>query len=199
VSALDRAEDDFGEPIIKRLDREWSARRSDARLELLVTMGEAGLPVALGLLVDGTIIRGTIGHPRRFADAGSRAIERAVEAFYASWDPDTKRTAVEALRQNEDSSDERRRRQREILDRYFETNEDFSIDDVALKDIADVTQAIVPGANLTFEQATLQQPGQSPIHVGTMQVARSAIGSWWMLDEEEGARANYVSREDAGA
>jgi hypothetical protein len=122
-----------------------------------------------------------------------------VEAFYASWDPDTKRTAVEALRQNEDSSDERRRRQREILDRYFETNEDFSIDDVALKDIADVTQAIVPGANLTFEQATLQQPGQSPIHVGTMQVARSAIGSWWMLDEEEGARANYVSREDAGA
>jgi hypothetical protein len=197
VSPLDPSEGVPIEAILKRLDREWFARRSDARLELLVTMGEAGLPVALGLLVNGAIIRGTVGHPRRFAEAGSRAIERAMEAFYATWDTGAKRTAIEALRRNEDSRDERRQRQQQVVDHYYEANASFNVDDVALEDIADVTQAIVPGANLTFEQATLQQPGQPLIHVGTMQVSREAIDSWWMLDEEEGAQPNYVSREDA--
>jgi hypothetical protein len=182
--------------IEKRFDRDWYSRTDDERLNLLALLGASGLPVAIGIIVDGHIVRGAIGNDRAFVTAADEAIDRAARSLYPDWPEKTFETVVGALGRQEESLRERRAEAQATLERYHEgKGGPISVDDVDLPDVPNVSRAASKAATLTFTQATIQAPGQPVVAVATMQVRRTAITAWWFLDEEEGTQVNYGEQE----
>ena len=178
--------------VAKRLDREWHSKSLDSRLDLIAALGEAGLPVALGLLVNGTIIRGVVGPISPAAGSIASAVDRAVEELFPNWPPEVSAAATEALRNQEQRLESRRVEDQEVFDRYFDQFEgDFGVDDVALEDIPHVTRATRSHSTISVQQASIDPPNGSPVRVNYLQLSLQAVDAWWVLDDEEGANVNY--------
>ncbi|WP_147252404.1 hypothetical protein [Blastococcus sp. TF02A-30] len=160
----------------------------------MATLGSSGIPVAVGVLVNGSIIRGVIGPDSQFTESASAAVERAVGAFFPNWPAETSSTATQALQRQDERRAERRAQDREVFDRYYdESDGDFSIDDVRLADVPRVTKAAASASRLAFQQASLTPPGGTPIALENLIVEVDSIDAWWVLDDEEGAAVNYGS------
>ena len=175
----------------KRLDRSWYARdETDSVLDLLAVVSK-GLPVAVGMLIDGRVIRGVLTDADVMTEAATTAIKRPLQAFGADWEEESKKSIAEAFTRQAKQRTEQAAKDRAVADKYFDTMDSFGIDDIQADDLPSFYAAVSAPATVTVRQATIEL-GVTVATVDALSVQRKAISAWWFLDSEDGPLVNYV-------
>jgi hypothetical protein len=191
--------DDGAIRIARRLDRDYASKRSvDAMLEMVVTLGRSGLPIALGMIVDGFLIHGAVIAPQVFASAITKATSRASEAFGSEWDPEILSTVDSIFTKLVDVQKKNERVAREVAAKYMREDDAEEtlpkIDDIELGDVGRYFYALSSPPVIELGAVRLFSAGQW-IEIGSMTVEAAHIAAWWPMDEETGAEVNYVSNQ----
>lgn len=181
--------------VIKRLDRAWVARtQRDGTFELLAVLSK-GLPVAIGLLVNGRVIRGVIAPDSVLTAAATKAVERPLEAFGSEWDDDLRDAYAESFARRAEQADLQRKEDCAVVDRYAESDTPPGVDNIEKGDITAFYREALEPATVVINQASLET-GDSWTHVDVLTVRRDAISAWWFLDSEQGEPVSYGRAKD---
>jgi len=187
--------------ISRRLDRDFVRHGQDSLLDMCASLGRTGLPIAVGIIVDGVIVRGAMTAPRTFAFAADEALLRAINAFGSKWDAEMRGTVEGVFSKIVEEHDEREKAARKVADRYLAARDSddkpLNIDDIELDDVKDVFRALAEPSVIQLAEAKLFATTGQWIEIGTMRVEVHHIAAWWPLDEESGAQVNYVGSQNA--
>lgn len=182
------SEGDETSRITRRLDRQFLADQSDAYLLGLALLadGSPGLPLAVGMLLDGVVVHGVIVSVERFAEQIDAALldmlERSVgvdDARDLDWSPFV--GLAKHIRQEMEEATELR----------ATYPPDATIDDFADEHAPEILKAM---PNDTYVQLTDAHVfSATPRRVGAMRVRTDRIAAWWPLTAEEGVVIDYVT------
>lgn len=173
---------------------------TDGHLELLAGLAnlEDGAVIGIGvvMLIDGTLVRGTLTNSLRFAEAADEKIATGSLSARVTGntdDQDAVRTSIAgafrgdggALRKLAQASQDRYWKARERVEKYFATlPEDARVDLDEIPDdlVKDVADAQARHNILTLEGAQIFQGGLGWIDAGYMRVNTGHVGAWWVAD-----------------
>lgn len=183
------------EGVNKRLDRAWAdARRTDKVFNLLAVLSR-GLPVAVGLIVDGKVIRGVISPDEALIEAATAAVLRPLEAFAPDWDPDLRAAYADAFTRQAEGDAEQRAKDREMANRYMDQATRPVIDEIKADGVSAFYRELIGPPTVVIGQARMEGEG-GPVSIEVMSVRRDAISAWWFLDSEDGPLVNYGPSSD---
>jgi len=175
--------------VTRRLDRQYLAASYDAFLELIGSLGAEGtLPFAVGMLVDGTVVRGVVQSTHVFADHLDAALAELLSHRVPADDSATRDAVHEMFRDLAHRTDDRRKAAREVAEQYV--GPEFSLDDIPEADVRSVLDALRPNAFVVVANAQIVVP-PSFHRVGAMRVRVDRISAWWPLSSEQDVRINY--------
>ncbi|GAB3354378.1 hypothetical protein [Modestobacter lapidis] len=178
------------DPVSKRLDRAWFSGGDTDRVFNLLAVVSSGLPVAVGLLVDGRVIRGVLSDPDALTDAATTALQRPLDTFAVEWEDDVRTTFGETFKRHAEQRKTQAAEDREVVNRYFEAPTPPSVDAIADTDLAPFYRELTEPSTVVMRQVQLVLD-ESTADIDVLSVRRSAISAWWFLDSEDGARVNY--------
>jgi hypothetical protein len=179
--------------VSKRLDRAWfGAGDTDHVLNLLAVVS-SGLPVAVGLLVDGRVIRGVLSDPDALTDAATAALQRPLDAFADDWDDEVKSAFAETFTRHAEQRRTQRAEDREVVERYFDAPAAPSVDAIDDDDLAPFYRGVSEPSTVVMRQVQLDLD-KATADIDVLSVRRSAISAWWFLENEQGPQVNYGSR-----
>ena len=178
------------DPVSKRLDRSWAQQaKSDPVFNLLAVLSRA-LPVAIGLIVDGRVVRGVVAPDSAFVEAATAAVRRPLEAFAGEWDADLRAVYAESFQRQAEGKADRHKKDREMADQYMEQATQPSIDNIKGSDVGPFYRELLGSSTVVLSQVRLDS-AHAPVSIATMSVRRDAISAWWFLDDEDGSEINY--------
>jgi hypothetical protein len=182
-------------PVARRLDRAFAEQRKDTLLSMVAGYGDSGLPIAVGMIVDGLVVRGFFAPATSFA----AELDRSVSSLTDSMGPEMVEVkslldgAFERL-VKERQDDEKAAR--DVVDKYLSDDQSdrqpVRIDDIEGDDFADYVLAIWSTTTLQLRQAKAFLGGEW-VEIDTMRVSLSHVGAWWPLEAEQGQEVRYVS------
>jgi hypothetical protein len=170
--------------ISKRLDRAWFAGADNDSVFNLLAVVSSGVPIAIGLLVDGRVIRGVLTHPDVLTDAATAAVRRPLDAFGADWEADVRESMAEAFVRQAEQRKARSAKDREVADKYL-GSESLTIDDIDDADIAAFYHEVGSDPSTVIVRQAQMVVGESSATIDVMSVKRSSISAWWFLDSED--------------
>lgn len=178
------------ERVSKRLDRAWATQwNRDHIFELLAVVSQ-GVPVGIGLLVDGRVIRGVVTPEAQLFEAATAAVARPLQAFGSAWAEELQRTYLESFTRLAEQEERRRNEDRDMTQRYMDEAVRPAIDGMAEEDVIPFYRQLVGAPSLTVGQARIDVDGTTVL-VDVMSVRRESISAWWFLDSEEGSPIHY--------
>lgn len=177
------------ERIVKRLDRanvRLTAPRDDL-LAMLTRLGETGLPIGIGMLVDGAVIAGAVQPPSVLGNALSDAAVEAMVAF--GWSDEATDEIAATIRELEPRIAEVQDDAAKVAEKYpVEAN----VDTVEGADIFDFYRAFVDSGTVDLQNAVMTLPGHAePIQLKSLRVNIAHIAAWWPLSAQDGATVTY--------
>lgn len=181
------------ERAIRRLDQ-LSSRHTlpDGILALLVRLSTvpSGVSFPVGLLVDGTIIRGGMVAPEGIA----AAVDATFKEVLTKTSPEV--GAEAGLHSTLDGVFQRalgteRARQKDARDRLERYTDPWSLDTLDPDDVGAFLSSTAPPLGVDLRDAQISIGAQT-FHVRVMRVEVSHIAAWWPLTQEEGVNINYV-------
>lgn len=181
------------ERAIRRLDQ-LSSRHTvpDGMLALLVRLSTvpSGVSFPVGLLVDGTIIRGGMVAPEGIA----AAVDATFKEVLTKTSPEV--GAEAGLHSTLDGAFQRalgteRARQKDARDRLERYTDPWSLDTLDPDDVGAFLSSTAPPLGVDLRDAQISIGAQT-FHVRVMRVEVSHIAAWWPLTQEEGVNINYV-------
>ncbi len=181
------------ERAIRRLDQ-ISSRHTvpDGMLALLVRLSAvpSGASFPVGLLVDGTIIRGGMVAPEGIA----AAVDATFKEVLTRTSPEL--AAGPELHSALDSTFQRalgtdRARQKDARARLERYTDPWSLDTLDPDDVGAFLSSTAPPLGVDLKDAQISVGAQT-VHVSVMRVEVSHIAAWWPLTQEEGIHINYV-------
>jgi|SRR5665647_1854403 len=184
--------------IERRLDREHAGRLSDGLLSVLAMLGNNGMPVGVGLIVDGIAVRGFPTSPETFSAALDKALLRIVDIVGSNWDPEVKKSLADPFSQLIARRRTNEAAARAVVERVMAERPEGdapSIDEIELDDIEDFYRATEAPRLIELQNAKFFSAGDW-VEVGSMRVDVSHIAAWWPMDEEAGAEVNYVDNSE---
>ena len=188
------------ERAVRRLDQ-LSSRHTvpDGMLALLVRLSTipSGVSFPVGLLVDGTIIRGGM--------VAAEAIAAAVDSTFKevltktnqelAGEPGLPSPLDGAFQRTLDTERARQKDARDRLERYTDP---WSLDTLDPDDVGAFLSSTAPPLGVDLRDAQISIGAQS-VHVRVMRVELSHIAAWWPLTQEEGVQINYVPTDISAA
>lgn len=185
--------------MIRRLDRLYASRQEDSLLSLMATLSRSGVPIALGLLVDGVLVRGSVTTKGKFASALDESVQDVIELFFSEWDEESRNKIGHAFTSAVEVTDNIEDQARQVAEKYFSQEGEvkpLDIDSMEIKDVVDVYSA---GSNIqTFEISEAKIfVGNEWIEIGVMRVEYSHVGAWWPLRQETNVEIHYHPSADA--
>lgn len=181
------------ERAVRRLDQ-LSSRHigPDGMLALLVRLSTipSGMSFPVGLLVDGTIIRGGVVAPEAIAAAVDTTFKEVLTKTSSEMEGEA------ALHSALDDAFQRalgaeRDRQKDARDRLERYTEPWSLDALDPDDVGAFLSSTAPPLGVDLRDAQISI-GVHTAHVRVMRVEVSHIAAWWPLTQEEGVNINYV-------
>ena len=188
------------ERAIRRLDQ-LSSRHTvpDGMLALLVRLSTVprGVSFPVGMLVDGTIIRGGMVA----AEAIAAAVDATFKEVLTKTSPEL--GAESGLHSALDSAFQRalgteRARQKDARDRLERYTDPWSLDTLDPDDVAAFLSSTAPPLGVDLKDAQISVGAQT-VDVSVMRVEVSHIAAWWPLTQEEGVHINYVPADSSTA
>jgi hypothetical protein len=192
-------EDEGMTAITRRMEREFALRSGDGLLGMLAGLGRSGLPIGVGMIVDGIVLRGGVTGSSVFAEALDSALSRIVDVIGTSWDSEVRNTIEGAFGRKIEQRDRNEGIAREVAERYFEhsdSEEGPNIDDIDVTDVVKVYSAVNTPSVIELTEAKLLIAGVW-VEVKALRVELDHIGAWWPLDAEAGANVTYIDQGQA--
>lgn len=176
--------------IVKRLDRSFaqSMRTRDALFDMVARVGRAQVPMAIGMLIDGTIIRGAIVPTAQFGDRADAGFARALQAIGTA--DETLQPLASSFSKLIQALDEQRKRGEEVVqeaaDNQWNTFDDIPLDKVIDLVLARQARDFIELSDVSLEART------GIVKLGAMRVSVDHVAAWWPLDSETNATVTYV-------
>ena len=188
---LERSAAEQLERVVKRLDRANVRLRPPPGgvFRTLERIGATGLPVGIGMLVDGALIAGAVQAPVGFGNAVADAANTAMEGF--GWREELRSEITAAFRELEPGFAELQEEAEELADRY---PDDANIDDIDGPDVFDFYRALMDRATVDLADVRMTLPGRDEaVSLSAMRVQVAHIAAWWPLEAQDGTNVNYVA------
>lgn len=181
---------DESDRLAKRLDRLTAERPADDRhLGLLAMLASTGLPVAVGLLVDGMVIRGTTCTQEQYVDGLTAAVLKMADVLFKDFP--TVRDDLRPVFTDEIARDKALAEADDaLLSKYLE-HPPASIDDLASGDVKAFVRSRRQEAFFHLADAHLGTAGTDQTVVGLVRIRLSNVSAWWPLEEDRTANVTY--------
>lgn len=176
--------------IVRRLDREHYRRGREERLfSLAAGAGRAGLPVAIGLIVDGVTMRGVLTTQATMASFLDKTFRASVTNLF----PDSQEHYEDLYTMYSDAAERNSKRideDRSIVEPYLDDDGPADFDDIAADDVPGYVRALAPPNAVYLRQVQIYA-GDSWVSVDTVEITTRQIAAWWPLEGEENTTVNY--------
>lgn len=175
--------------IVRRQNRSFvSTRRpSDDLLQLVAVLGRAGPGVAIGLIVDGTIVTGAIGPTQSFVDVLRDATADALGPSFAA-DSALTEDLLSAYERWIDNSNARLESDREAAEAFLDAK---SIDEIPVEKTIEYFSALQDQPYIELRDASIRSGAADPIEIKHLRLRVDSVSAWWPL-KAQGVNVNYV-------
>jgi len=171
--------------ISRRIDLLRLGQRPDPYLAFLITLGEGGARLPIGLVVGHTMVRGAIATDIRFAEALDGAM--AVMAQASGGTLDSSGSLDRAFVRSAQQTEERRKAGFELLEGL---GTGLSIDDIAPDNFRSALEVLVPVRSFTLADAQVLV-SQAWVDIGVMRISIDHVAAWWPLEEQAKVKIDY--------
>jgi hypothetical protein len=186
VAGLERAI----EPLVKRLDRAHFSRRRpshDEMFQALTILGEIGIPVAVGLIVDGVRMTGALGRPEAFAAVVADAAGTVLGV--TNWSAEDIENVTKRFTEQVEARRSALADARLVASRY---QPGVGIDDIEAADVRDYYFALNEESTIALYQVQIFHEGYgAPTEVEYARVRTASISAWWPLEAQVGSSVTY--------
>ena len=174
---------------LERLDVHMALR--DPLLDLIATIGSVGAPLAIGLVVDGTHMSGTLLASDSLAEFLDAELFRAMSAIYGERNQVVDSTAGAFTRMIEQER-EKTADAKSVLARHWPDGQsEFpDIDAIPFDDIREFCRALEPISRAVLTQARILTAGEW-ISVEHVSIDLRRVSAWWPLSAQEGTAVSY--------
>jgi hypothetical protein len=178
--------------ILRRLERiDVHMERRDPLLDLIATIGRVGAPLAIGLVIDGTQMTGTLHAADSLAEFLDTELSRAMIAFYGEGNEAVSFTAgafAGTIEQEREKTSEARGVLAEL---WPDGQSEFpTIDSIPLDDIRQFCLALEPISRAVLTQARILTAGEW-IDVEHVSIDLQRVSAWWPLSAQAGTTVSY--------
>jgi hypothetical protein len=184
--------------VIRRLEKISAQQQSvSGLLEMVasISTGRGGVAFPIGLLVDGTVVRGTVGPADSMADAVDNAYDRMIAGI--TFEDElagremVREVLVGAFRKQVDVRETAHQEARAALEAYDEMP---TIDDVKPQDVDAFLRETHSPLAIDIRDAQLSVAG-SMISLRVLRVELAHVAAWWPLTEEPDLQLHFSSGE----
>jgi hypothetical protein len=169
-------------------------RQIDPDLHTAVDLGRVfGLPIGLGVVVDGVIFRGAPGPDEKFAEYFDQSVEQSATAFWRFEDSGGLLDDVRRMvRERSASGGTAATADQQTVDGIRERTGDGTVDwnEASDDEFAAFVRKTVPPVAFSLNDAQMFVAGVWS-NVGSVRIRTASVSAWWPLAGESGVSLTY--------